>query len=129
MHTRSTDVTKINFPLQMVAAIVAAVLSAASVVWINQAGIKESQAQIQSDIRNLSTKMDGEAQKRQDLVAAQEKIAAAEAKAQDVRDQALRSEVRAAADAATKALNSYTLQGYDYKTLEGRILALERRKP
>lgn len=70
---RGTDVSKLNFPLQIVAAIVASVLSAVSVVWVNQAGIKESQAQIQSDLRNLITKMEE-----------REKVAAAEAKTRDV---------------------------------------------
>ena len=72
-NRRSTDVSRLSFPLQIVVAIVAAVLSAASVVWVNQSGIKESQAQIQSDLRNLITKMEE-----------REKVAAAEAKTRDV---------------------------------------------
>jgi len=70
---RSTDASKLSFPLQLVVAIVAAILSAASVVWVNQSGIKESQASIQSDIRNLITKMEE-----------REKVIAAEAKTRDV---------------------------------------------
>ncbi len=70
---RTLDVSKASFPLQIVAAIIAAVLSAVSVVWVNQSGIKESQASIQSDIRNLITKMEE-----------REKVIAAEAKTRDV---------------------------------------------
>jgi hypothetical protein len=70
---RSTDVSRLSFPLQIVVGIVASILSAASVVWVNQSGIKESQAQIQSDLRNLITKMEE-----------REKVVAAEAKTRDV---------------------------------------------
>jgi lipopolysaccharide biosynthesis protein len=83
----------------MVAAIVAATLSAASVVWVNQSGIKESQAKIQSDVRDIITRMDAakeiaaaESKTREALTAAdnklqQERLAAFEKKLDDVERQ------------------------------------------
>lgn len=78
---RATSATKLNFPLHMVAAIVAATLSASFVVWGTQSGIRESQSKIQSDVRDIITRMDAaerilaaESKTREALLAADTKL-------------------------------------------------------
>ena len=58
---RSTDVTKLNVPLPIVVALVGSIVtgvgSAAVAGWAFSAGIRESQAEMQSDIRDIRTSM------------------------------------------------------------------------
>lgn len=110
---RSTDVSRLSFPLQVVIAIVASILSAASVVWINQSGIKESQAQIQSDVRNIITMMNE-----------REKTSAAEAKTRDTlilsETNRLTEKITALEKKLDEVDRSSKLADYDLKALIGK---------
>ncbi len=55
---RSTDVSKITFPIQIVIAIVFSILSTSATIWATQRGNEQAQASMQSDIRNILTRMD-----------------------------------------------------------------------
>jgi hypothetical protein len=120
---RINDASKLSFPLQLVVAIVAAILSAASVVWVNQSGIKESQAQIQSDLRNLITKVE-----------AQDKVAAAEAKARDALINSESSQQKARVEALDAKIEevkrNYQVADYNLQTQmkDAIASAIERKR-
>ena len=120
---RSTDASKLTFPIQLVITIVAAILSAASVVWANQSGIKESQAQIQSDLRNLITKVE-----------AQDKVAAAEAKTRDALINSESAQQKSRVDALDAKIEevkrNYQLGDYNLRTefKDAITAALDRRR-
>jgi hypothetical protein len=58
--TRATDASRLSFPLQLVIVIVTGVLSAASGSWATQRGNDKAQAQLQSDVRDILTRMEAE---------------------------------------------------------------------
>lgn len=52
---RSTDASRLTFPLQLVIVIVTATLTASGVVWAERSG----QQELRSDVRDIKTAMDG----------------------------------------------------------------------
>lgn len=100
------DASKLSFPLQLVIMIA----SALAAVWASQYGLR-------SDVRDILTRMELQAQ----IVERDNKLIQKDT-------QTLNDRV-AAVEALTKThIAEYKLEGYDYKTLEARILALERRR-
>jgi hypothetical protein len=55
---RSTDAARLTFPLQLVMVIIGSILSAAISGWAFSSGIKQSQFDMQSDMRELRTRME-----------------------------------------------------------------------
>lgn len=60
-EARSTDASKLSFPLQLVIAIVVGCVTIVSGQMILDRGRGDSQAQIQSDVRDILTRMEYEA--------------------------------------------------------------------
>lgn len=58
-EVRSTDVSKLSFPLQIVIAIVVSAISASATMWAVQARTTAAQSSMQSDIRDILTRMEG----------------------------------------------------------------------
>lgn len=54
----STDASRLSFPLQLVIMIVSMIIAAYGAAWTAAASNREAQAQMQSDIRNILTRMD-----------------------------------------------------------------------
>lgn len=59
---RVTDASRLTFPLQLVVVIVGGILSAAISGWAFSSGIRESQLEMQSDIRDMRTRLEMQAQ-------------------------------------------------------------------
>lgn len=60
-ETRSTDASRLSFPLQLVIAIVVGCVTIVSGQMLLDRGRSEAQSQIQSDVRDILTRMEYEA--------------------------------------------------------------------
>lgn len=59
---RATDASRLMFPLPIVAAIVGTAITVVGGQYISNAGIRDQQREIQSDIRDMKTRMEMQAQ-------------------------------------------------------------------
>ena len=58
---RATDASRLSFPIQIVIAIVVSAVSASATIWAVQARNSQTQAAMSSDIRDILTRMEGQA--------------------------------------------------------------------
>ena len=80
-ESRSTDVSKLTATLPTVVAIVFTALAVSGAQYVAQAGQREAQAEMQSDIRDMRTRMEYEAKlNEKDSILLEQRFQALEAK-------------------------------------------------
>lgn len=108
-ESRSPDASKLSFPLQLVIGIVAAF----GAMWASTYGLR-------SDVRDILTRMEGQAAIAAEQAKLQEQRAIAESKLQDERAGAMK-------EAVADMRRRQELQQYEIQQLSKTITAIEQR--